>query len=350
MALSHRVDPLIAYPDDEDFRSLVFRPPLITLQILLHRSRFTSASNWDQSYYEALKLYVMTDLPPSHVLPDRYFPSDAELNQHQKLFEFSMTDLQSEHFTLSSITHPCRAFYAKLLNIIQAGSEELVSAGSPLGGYSAEFTGPGSPAARDKATKRERVSEELLKLFVSYWAEEEGSFAFNERNLTINVRAESFKFGARICRQKVVIGTDGYLGISDRGDEATRIRSAVGCFFEARRRLHRKSPEDILAQITAELISVAQYNQSKQRHPIPESFGMFIHHRKCLIVSGMFSLEYLHRVENSAGPDAGDYILLKATREYDLADCADRREFGRCIVGLIRYLQSGESFVGTLKL
>ncbi|KAI9002815.1 hypothetical protein BC832DRAFT_560861 [Gaertneriomyces semiglobifer] len=92
-----------------------------------------------------------------------------------------------------------------------------------------------------------------------------------QSNLTFNcVRAEAFKFGARICRQKVAIGTDGYLGISDRGDKATRIRSAVGCFLEARRRLHRKSPEAILAQITGELISVAQFNQSKRRHPIPE--------------------------------------------------------------------------------
>lgn len=61
------------------------------------------------------------------------------------------------------------------------------------------------------------------------------------------------------------------------------------------------------------------------------------------------SLSYLTHMEHGIGPVAGDYLLLKGTRPFDLADGNDRREFATLLVGLSRYLASGEARVGSLK-
>ncbi|KND03347.1 uncharacterized protein SPPG_02390 [Spizellomyces punctatus DAOM BR117] len=314
MSFSHQLNTEVLA--SAEFQSLRNGSPLLSLLDILKRSGFVSASKWNQDYFDALQVHLALDQPPESVVPDAFFPTDEELDMHSEMFMYSTNDLKSEHFVLKNIRDLSRGFYSRLLNVIQAGSTDSLSSvcsTSPVSSVSSSRSG--SSTATDKA---ECVSEDMLRELLRYWVDDGKVFSIGGRQLFLSVRTEPIKHGVQFCRRRISVVTDGYLSVSDRGDKAKTLSSAVCAFIEAKRHCHRKTDQAILAQIAGEVISVAQYNQSRRPHATPESFGFMVHHRKCSIVSGVFSPNYLANLENGTGPTVGDYLILKRTVEYDI--------------------------------
>ena len=103
-----------------------------------------------------------------------------------------------------------------------------------------------------------------------------------------------------------------------------------------------------IPQKAAEALSFAQSYWKKAGLDIKdqESFGMEFNHRYASFWHVLFPKEYLLDVYCSKVLNHTHVIALKRSRVFDLIESEDRKEFARCLVGLLNYMSKGNPLIG----
>ncbi|TPX56606.1 hypothetical protein SpCBS45565_g08373 [Spizellomyces sp. 'palustris'] len=255
MSLSHQTNAHVFA--SAEFQSLKDASPALSLQGILQRSGFVSGNKWDHDYFDALKVHVVLDEAPEN------------LDMHSTLFKYSGSDLVSDDFEMKNVGDHSWYFYNVLRDVVE---DWFVSSDDDIDS--------GLSAATDKQDTTWKVSDEMLRAFLSYWTIEEEPFVLRGRRLAFNVRAEQVKHGMQVCGRRIAVRTDGILSVFDQKHKAKKVPPAVFAFIEAKRHLDSsKTNEAIVAQIAAKVISVAQYNynQSRRPHATPEARTSITH-------------------------------------------------------------------------
>ena len=78
-----------------------------------------------------------------------------------------------------------------------------------------------------------------------------------------------------------------------------------------------------------------------------ESFGIEFDHRYASFWHALFPRQYLLDVHRFPVLKHTQAIALKRTRVFDLIEIEDRKEFARCLAGLLKYISQGNPKIGT---
>ncbi|KND01931.1 uncharacterized protein SPPG_02438 [Spizellomyces punctatus DAOM BR117] len=342
MTFSHRIPLEELLQDDPEFKLLNNPNRLHTFtRIVVADNDLKSASKWDSRYYAAAKVHMVERLDPKFVVPEEYYPSEQELEEHGVLFEATRGEILEKAVPNPGIY---ALFFLDLRELLAFGSGNTVA--SDVSDVSVDTRGTND---EDKA---EKVAEKTLLGFLNLWNCQDicgpGRFDIDGTTMELDVRSQSFHGRLTIQGSLVNSLTDGYGAVTHcNRDGKKRVSTTVAFGVEAKRHLHKKNDVAITAQVAAEAIAIAQHNEKKKSHGTPEVFIFFIHHRRCYLVSAVFSSNYLKNLEGT-GLAAEDYMVLKKTKEFDLAKGEDRKKFAKCVTSLFRYLKSGHARMGVL--
>ncbi|TPX59033.1 hypothetical protein SpCBS45565_g07842 [Spizellomyces sp. 'palustris'] len=342
MTFSHLVSVEELLRDDTEFRALNNANRLLTFTRTVEADNdLKPACKWDSRYYSAAKVHLVERLDPNAlILAD--FWACQELSKHDLLFEATREQILDDEVPNPGIY---LSFFSLLRELIAAGSRET---------WDSDASDGPTQGTRDEH-RADKPAETALLIFLDLWNSLDicgpDRFEIDETMMESVVRCERFKGSLSIQGALVKYETDGH-GVITHAYRGGRKRASTTVVFgiEAKRHLHlRRKGNDvaIAAQVAAEAIAIAQRNEEKKSRGTPEVFIFFIHHRRCYIVSAVFSTNYLSNLEG-AGLGAEDYLVLKKTKEFDLAKGDHRKKVAKCVAALFRYLKSGHARMGVL--
>ncbi|KAJ3167487.1 ATP-binding cassette sub- G member 2 [Geranomyces variabilis] len=385
MDFSHFVNISDLCEHDKSFAEVVNGNPAHNFIKILRNApagTFHSASKWNGQYYSAARAYLISDQPANLIVPVRHRPTVADMEKFAFGFKYSTDQLVALDDNHEDAPVVESTFYSDLLELVNARTAVILSSGSegsvedtasaafmetdiiaPSSGKAVSMEDIANDPVQDVADdisptfsshtidedKDERLCESLLKSFTKYLLQGVAPFQVKNRWFRLRNSTPPEKNHAIMLGQRVSVESDGSVKFFEgRGVSGNPQHDGIGLYYEAKRYLHRKSDIAINAQLVAELIALAQYNQSKRRLLCAESFVVGIHHRRAYLVSAQFSINYLANLASSTGLIMGDYLLLKKSPEYDLASSRQRKEFAALFLTLVNYLRSGEAYCGTL--
>ncbi|KAJ3279069.1 hypothetical protein HK104_001796 [Borealophlyctis nickersoniae] len=156
------------------------------------------------------------------------------------------------------------------------------------------------------------------------------------------------RYNLRIHKHLIKVFNGGYLLVEQRRTDRSKkakVRDMACMFITAKRYAHWKTVEGWKVQLGSEFLAIAQENH-KRGAGDQEVFALDIEHRKARIMHALIPEAYLRELE--VGIPNG-HIVIKKTKEFDIADPQERLEFATEYDAVLRYLKSGESGVGQLK-
>ncbi|KAJ3179000.1 hypothetical protein HDU87_003270 [Geranomyces variabilis] len=280
-----------------------------------------SVSQWTEEYLAALQHRFLDQVVVAHCVPQEYVTDrQAERNSNPSFFALtadSVRDWEQDDSDFAAEIAAARAspvatFYEQLHTVLLRGSQtSLMSTGTQKSDLSHTTEG-------DMA---EKEAEDLLKILLSLFVSQE-KFDSKDGRLIFKLRHGELSGNLDLFGMFATAINDGYINL--RRQRSSRKYSDIGsliiAFFEAKRLGHEITEASIFAQLAGESLYTAQLNQTGAGGGDQEAQSL-----------------------------GGEQVLIRKSLDYDLSSRSERLEFVAQVIGVLRYVASGNSFVGKMR-
>ncbi|KAI8822423.1 uncharacterized protein EV422DRAFT_523945 [Fimicolochytrium jonesii] len=255
--LSHTFDVVQKYQHDAAFMNVVAERPGITLKNIQGTGGFSSASEWGFQYCSALKAHAIVADDVWDVVPLEFRPTEEELEFARPFFELNRSEIR-EHDRQKQYSFAIRSLYRALSLVLAFSSAESVASQE-----SQEST---------KQDKDETVVVNFLDRYLDFVIEPfEDAGALDGTPMRVELRPQPFVEGVWLRGVKVPCRTDGTVSVAiASGKKSTKTRTQPALLLECKRFVHKKTDANIVGQLAAELISMAQSGREQKVHADPE--------------------------------------------------------------------------------
>ncbi|CAO3649113.1 unnamed protein product [Cunninghamella echinulata] len=304
-----------------------------------------SGNNWTNQHMQAFHIIKVLDLEIKNVLPIEFMVNNDELfNKLSLLWSMDRDNLYNKHW---------EKFYNKNVNISLRDKTDIITCLNLLVNlidrnkrtdYDISST---SDEGDNLEYETQTFASNLCKTFLSIlelYKKYPPTWKFV--NNSANYTHHQIKILGNIMGNARNDGAIVYIG--DNKQASPVIWIEVKPLEYAPRLNSQKAYDKIIPQKAAEALSFAQSHWKKLGATIKdqETFGIEFNHRYATFWHALFPREYLLNVYYQPVLDYNNVVALKRTRVFDLIESTDRKEFSKCLVGLLNYVSNGNPLIG----
>jgi hypothetical protein len=300
---------------------------------LMNGRVITPGNNWRFEHMLAFHMIPILDLDLQHVLPIEYVPSD--MDKFKLLWKLDRDDIYEKNYEkLLHSDHPqdagnqaqIIACIVQLMRLVERRKE-----------YDSELS-----STSDEGEKLDISSTAFASSLCKMFLEVLGLHNRYPPNWDYTEKAA--------YNIQILLGVTGNVrvdGVIVFAESRHNKQAAVWIEFKPLMYAPRNKSnyETTLPQKAAAALAIVQ-SRGRQHEKDQEVFGIEFSHHFATFWHAMFPAAYLSSIQTHKSLSPEKYVVLKRSKTLDLVECSDRFQFAQNMVGMMKYLSSGNAKIG----